>query len=157
MASLEKRNKNLYRLRWIENGERKQKTFRADSYKEAMERKEQKEEELLRMKSSNLRISELWELYKRARPRRNNEKHQALLNISPFSKAESHYFDRILNDRNLIIHHGGIYTMRYKEQEYKVKSYNRVFMDSLVVGEEYFIKIADFLKTITEKLNVSSS
>ena len=42
MACLEKRNKNLYRLRWIENGERKQKTFTADSYKDALERKQQK-------------------------------------------------------------------------------------------------------------------
>ncbi len=42
MASLEKRNKNLYRLRWIENGERKQKTFNADSYKDALDRKNKK-------------------------------------------------------------------------------------------------------------------
>ena len=76
MASLEKRNKNLYRLRWIENGERRQKTFNADSYKDALERKQQKEDELMRMKSSNLRLSELWDLYKKARPRRNNEKHE---------------------------------------------------------------------------------
>jgi hypothetical protein len=71
MACLEKRNKNLYRLRWIEDGERKQKTFKVDSYRDALERKQQKEEELLRMKSSNLRLSELWQLYKQARPRRN--------------------------------------------------------------------------------------
>ena len=51
MASLERRNKNLYRLRWIENGERRQKTFNADSHRDALERKQQKEEELLRMKS----------------------------------------------------------------------------------------------------------
>jgi integrase len=76
MACLEKRNKNLYRLRWIEDGERKQKTFKVDSYRDALERKQQKEEELLRMKSSNLRLSELWQLYKQARPRRNNEKHE---------------------------------------------------------------------------------
>ena len=55
MACLEKRNKNLYRLRWIEKGERKQKTFKADSYKDALDVKIRKEEELLRMKSSNLR------------------------------------------------------------------------------------------------------
>ncbi|MCK4560488.1 MAG: site-specific integrase [Calditrichia bacterium] len=76
MACLEKRNKNLYRLRWIENGERKQKTFTADSYKDALDSKHQKEEELLRMKSSNLRLTEIWHLYKQARPRRNNEKHE---------------------------------------------------------------------------------
>ena len=76
MASLEKRNRNLYRLRWIENGERKQKTFKADSYKDALDFKIRKEEELQRMKSSNLRLSELWHLYKQARPRRNNQKHE---------------------------------------------------------------------------------
>ncbi len=76
MACLEKRNKYLYRLRWIENGERKQKTFKVDSYRDALERKQQKEEELFRMKSSNLRLSELWHLYKQARPRRNNANHE---------------------------------------------------------------------------------
>ncbi len=76
MACLEKRNKNLYRVRWIENGERKQKTFRADSYKDALDFKILKEEELLRMKSSTLRLTELWQLYKKARPRRNNQKHE---------------------------------------------------------------------------------
>ncbi len=76
MACLERRNKNLYRLWWIDNGERKQKTFTADSYKDALDSKHQKEEELLRMKSSNLLLSELWQLYKKARPRRNNAKHE---------------------------------------------------------------------------------
>jgi len=76
MASLDKRDKGYYRIRWYEDGELKSKTFRADSYKDALDVKKQKEDEMLRMKSSNLRLSELWRLFKQARPRRNNEKHE---------------------------------------------------------------------------------
>ena len=88
MACLEKRKIGLYRLRWIENGERKQKTFKADSYKDALERKHQKENELKRMKSNSFRINDLWELYKRARPRRNNAKHE-----EAYIKRFNEYFD----------------------------------------------------------------
>jgi integrase len=76
MASLRKRTNGSYIIRWIENGTRKSKTFRADSYRDALDVKQQKEEELQRAKCSSMRLSELWQLYKRARPRRNNEKHE---------------------------------------------------------------------------------
>ena len=76
MASLDKRGIGYYRIRWYENGGLKSKTFKADSYKDALDVLRQKEEELQRAKSSNLRLTELWHLYKQARPRRNNEKHE---------------------------------------------------------------------------------
>ncbi len=75
MASLDRRGNGYYRIRWYENGGLKSKTFRADSFKDALDVKRQKEE-LQRAKSSNLRLTELWHLYKQARPRRNNEKHE---------------------------------------------------------------------------------
>jgi integrase len=76
MSSLDKRGKNSYRLRWLENGERKQETFNANTFEEAKLRKRQKDDELFRMKNSQFRINDLWELYKRARPRRNNVPHE---------------------------------------------------------------------------------
>jgi hypothetical protein len=76
MSSLDKRGKNSYRLRWLENGERKQETFTADTFEEAKLRKRQKDDELFRMKNSQFRINDLWDLYKRARPRRNNVPHE---------------------------------------------------------------------------------
>ena len=76
MASLDKRGNSLYRIRWYENGKLKSKTFKSDSYKDALDAKRQKEDEVQRAKSSNMRLTELWQLYKQARPRRNNEKHE---------------------------------------------------------------------------------
>ncbi len=76
MASLRKRTNGSYLLRWYEDGELQSKTFRVDSHKDALQRKQQKEEELKRKKSSSLHINELWKMYKQARPRRNNEKHE---------------------------------------------------------------------------------
>ena len=76
MSSLDKRGKNSYRLRWLDNGEREQETFKADTFEEAKLRQQQKDDELFRKNNSQLRINDLWELYKRARPRRNNVPHE---------------------------------------------------------------------------------
>ena len=40
-----------------------------------------------------------------------------LIGISPFSKAEASKYDQLLNDRNLLVHHAGIYTVRYASQK----------------------------------------
>ena len=76
MASLDKRGKNSYRIRWIENGVRMSDTIYTDSYQDAIKVRIQKEEELQRAKNSKLKMNELWMLYKRARPRRGDKKHE---------------------------------------------------------------------------------
>ncbi len=76
----------------------------------------------------------------------------AILKISPFSKDDAHRYDRILNDRNLIVHHGGIYTVRYNEQIFAKKQIGkRVHMDSLVIGKKYFFEQSEFLENIAIK------
>jgi len=76
----------------------------------------------------------------------------AILKISPFSKYDARRFDRILNDRNLIVHHGGIYTVRYSEQIFAKKQIGkRVHMDSLVIGKKYFFEQSEFLENIAIK------
>lgn len=42
----------------------------------------------------------------------------SILNISPFSKKEKIKYDSILCDRNLLVHHGGIYTSSYSKQKF---------------------------------------
>ena len=76
MASLKQRGKYSYRLRWMEHGKRESESFKAFSYEEALMRKKRKESELKWVKSSRLRMNDLWEIYKRARPRRGNEPHE---------------------------------------------------------------------------------
>lgn len=39
-----------------------------------------------------------------------------LLNITPFSKEEADEYGQFLNDRNLLVHHGGVYTSKYRGQ-----------------------------------------
>lgn len=76
----------------------------------------------------------------------------AILKINPFSKNNARRFDRILNDRNLIVHHGGIYTVRYSEQIFTEKHIGkRVHMDSLVIGKKYFFEQSAFLEQIAIK------
>lgn len=76
----------------------------------------------------------------------------AILKISPFSKDDARRFDRMLNDRNLIVHHGGIYTVKYSEQTFVKKQIGkRVHMDSLVIGKKYFFEQSEFLESIAIK------
>jgi hypothetical protein len=94
----------------------------------------------------------LTEKYDFGTGKRINALYQALLIITPFSKDEMKQFDDLLNDRNLLVHHGGIITLRYFEQTSKVRESNkRVFMDSLTVSPEMFFKSALFAENIVRK------
>ena len=80
-----------------------------------------------------------------------------LLSITPFSKTDIKKYDRLLNDRNLLVHHAGIYTMRYQKQKFVKKSVqNRVFFDSLVVNKKDFEMWANFVETMVTKIIDSS-
>ncbi len=83
-----------------------------------------------------------------------NALYGALLGITPFSKDEARYYDGILRDRNLFVHHGGIKTLRYLTHgnlcsEDKA---SRPFFDSLVVTPEYFDERLEFIKAIAKKI-----
>ncbi len=79
-----------------------------------------------------------------------NSIYSKALNICPFSKDEMRRFDRFLNERNLIVHHGGIFTIRYSDQVFEKIPFDRV-LNSLVIGKQYFFKVADFLENIADK------
>ena len=62
-------------------------------------------------------------------------------------------FDKILNDRNLIVHHGGVITSRYTGQSFVKKSIkDRVFFDSLVITRSRFLSDSSFFESIAEKI-----
>ncbi len=76
-----------------------------------------------------------------------------LVGLTPFSAEEARQFSRILNDRNLLVHHGGVITSKYHEQEFMSNpSGNRLFMDSLVVSKTDFRAAAKFLDSIVRKI-----
>jgi len=47
-----------------------------------------------------------------------NALYMSLIQTSPFSKEQKGKFDKLLNDRNLIVHHGGIYSLAYSKQKH---------------------------------------
>jgi len=76
-----------------------------------------------------------------------------LIKITPFSKDEAENYAEFLRDRNLLVHHGGVYTLRYASQKSKdndVKA--RVHFDSLVVGKKDVEKWTEFLMKIATKI-----
>lgn len=75
-----------------------------------------------------------------------------LLSVTVFSKDECKTYERLSNDRNLLVHHAGIYTMRYHEQAFsRQKVDNRIFYDSLRVLKKDYYKWASFGREIVGK------
>ena len=84
---------------------------------------------------------------------------QDLLNVTPFSKDEKAEYSNFLNDRNLLVHHGGVLTHKYKGQQYKqkeVQQLSRLYFDSLVVGKSDFAKWAEWANQMATKIAKAS-
>lgn len=87
-----------------------------------------------------------------------NNLYNTILNITPFSKDEKEEYDLILNDRNLIVHHGGIYTTKYSDQVFiKKEIKERVFFDSLVITKERLNHYYKFCENIFRKTMKATS
>jgi len=83
-----------------------------------------------------------------------NALYHALLGITPFAQKDINRFSNILKDRNLLVHHGGIYTTKYLSGKtvLNVSDESRVFMDSLVITNDQFKEDAEFMKGIARKI-----
>jgi hypothetical protein len=78
---------------------------------------------------------------------------QDLLNITPFSNREASRYAEFLNDRNLLVHHGGVYTFRYAGQKFAARDIGaRVHSNSLVVHKTDVHQWADFLASVARKM-----
>ncbi|TBR75362.1 MAG: hypothetical protein EPN64_13030 [Burkholderiaceae bacterium] len=85
--------------------------------------------------------------------KRINALYSALVKVAPFSKDEARYYDEILRDRNLLVHHGGVVTSSYLAQTAGSSSKHPrgAHFDSLVVTPDYFDERADFILRIAHK------
>jgi hypothetical protein len=103
--------------------------------------------------NSEFRLGSLLaEKYDFGTAKRINSIFQSLLMVTPFSKDEISHYDQLLNDRNLIVHHGGIYTLRYVRQKFGIeKGETNAYWDSLVVTNETFLEAAIFCEAIVKK------
>lgn len=80
-----------------------------------------------------------------------------LLGITPFSTKEAKEYEEFLNDRNLLVHHGGIYTFKYHGQRLADKPIsNFVHWNSLVIGKEEFRQSSEFLHSMVDKMATTS-
>jgi hypothetical protein len=80
-----------------------------------------------------------------------------LLGITPLSKDEEDLYTQFLNDRNLLVHHGGVYTIRYHGQRFRTQPIrNLVHWNSLTVSPEDFRKWHGFLNALVDKIADSS-
>lgn len=87
-------------------------------------------------------------------PQRINALYGALLKLTPFSKDDAKFYEAMLNDRNLLVHHGGMYTFSYVSQtklEWKEAGHGPYF-GSLVVTAEYFEKRFAFIDEMARKI-----
>jgi integrase len=91
MAYLKKRGNRSYWLKWYENGQQQTMSFKADTEEEAQQFKEKKEKEIERIKSSQLRLNDIWDFYKKNNPRRNNKPHE-----EAYWKRVNEYYDNCL-------------------------------------------------------------
>lgn len=99
----------------------------------------------------------LTERYDFGTGKRINSLYQNLVNITPFTKDEIHRYDQLLRDRNLLVHHGGIFTAKYLEQKYAGSpETKRVFFDSLVLTPKEFLSSASFLEEVARKMMKST-
>jgi hypothetical protein len=76
-----------------------------------------------------------------------------LLEISPFSTREAKQYNEFLSDRNLLVHHGGVYTLKYQGQRFEQKLLNGdVYWNSLVIRKSDFKRWSLFLACMVRKL-----
>jgi len=99
----------------------------------------------------------LAERYEFGTPKAVNSLYGDLLLVTPFSNDEKEQCERLLANRNLLVHHGGIYTGRYAGQTFKRRRIRqRVFFDSLVLQSKDVRAAARFLEGIANKTSIAT-
>ncbi len=76
----------------------------------------------------------------------------SLLIITPFSKDESSRYDELLHDRNLLVHHGGIFTLQYAAKRFGIKEApTKAFSDSVLIKKADCLEWSSTLRGIVIK------
>jgi hypothetical protein len=86
-----------------------------------------------------------------------NGLYRDLLSISPFSRRDAQRYRDLLNDRNLLVHHGGVYTYKYAGQKFAARvAKGSAHWDSLVVHPADFFRRAAFLEAMVRKITAAT-
>lgn len=76
-----------------------------------------------------------------------------LIFVSPFSSDDIKKYNHLLNDRNLLVHHAGIYTLRYHRANSITKTLKkRAFYDSIIINKKHYKEWSKFIEQIVIKI-----
>jgi len=76
-----------------------------------------------------------------------------LLLVTPFNMKEQKVFDEIVFCRNLLVHHGGFYTLQYlKKNSISEELKKSVFKDAIKIDTAKYHEISDFLFEMAIKI-----
>ncbi|MDI1450789.1 hypothetical protein [Polyangium sp. 6x1] len=84
-----------------------------------------------------------------------NAVYAAILNIAPFSKDETQRFSTFLRDRNLLVRHGGMYTMNYLAANPRLAETGtkyQAFWESRVIDRDDVLAAIEFLEAIAKRM-----
>jgi len=82
-----------------------------------------------------------------------NSLFNALLTVTPFNGDEAEQYAEILRDRNLLVHHGGTFTLRYLEQKgASASARSDAFYHSRTVRGEHILQVLEFFEAIGKKV-----
>jgi hypothetical protein len=82
-----------------------------------------------------------------------NGLYQDLLRVTPFSTKDAKKYSQFLSDRNLLVHHGGVFTYTYSSQRFgNDVAQDRVHMDSLIIGQTEFHHWKSFVVGMATKI-----
>jgi len=86
-----------------------------------------------------------------------NGLYQDLLRITPFSANEAKKYSHFLSDRNLLVHHGGVFTYNYSSQRFADRTAPGLpHWDSLVIGQREFDHWNSFVVGMATKIATTS-
>jgi hypothetical protein len=96
----------------------------------------------------------LAEKYDFGTAQRINSLFSALLMVTPFGADDAKRYSELLRDRNLLVHHGGTFTLSYLEQNPGISCdlQQRAFFDSRAIAREDVTVAIDFVEGIARKL-----
>ncbi len=93
------------------------------------------------------------EQYDFGSPKQINGLFSDLLGVTPINRDEAIKLEAILNDRHLLVHHSGVYTLNYARERSLINTTRGgVFWDSLLIDSEYYKKTRDFFVSLAEKI-----
>ncbi len=90
-------------------------------------------------------------------PRAINSAYKDLLGITPIGKRESTRLDRLLHDRNLLVHYGGVFRFQHKNPGFITSGSRRRYADSVIVTAPTALNVCTFMADLAQKTMKASA